>query len=508
MKEISLNKYVKKYIEDDYAMSVLYYNAKKAFIEHDFTLSGFSYFFIDGRFLGESLKVLCKGNYRSTIHSLGFLLSIRLLMIDKEYMDLCEDENLIFVSKPRESFQWINYMTLIMDNWKDEEVKMIFLMMEYYYYEKELEEESKVKYRDSLVVPEYRNERKYYQYLAYKTNGVSEYVVGNNAFLESDIESYTVSENINYVGNTAFAYCSNLVTLEFEGKAMFGIFPIVECANLRRIIVPGGLKDYYKENLPYYSNIIVEKNADANETVDDDIDIEIVHVDHPSAEPYTDVEISSNVAFPVAVQEEEREPIDFKILQKVFDKKATSYKYFWMLAIISLAKESKQLSISFNDLIIRMAALAWPVVFEYDIDLGSNDMIKSYMEQVVKKTSLIKAASSNVVEKYLLKHYSSQGVDKVLAPLMKNVPYRFLSPWIKYTTDEEVIEKSCSRNFNGPYAIHSKYIVLDEEWWEYIEENYQEVYDFVKKSFIAYAKKYNNDMKLVKLMTNGWQLIK
>ena len=28
------------------------------------------------------------------------------------------------------------------------------------------------------------------------------------------------------------------------------------------------------------------------------------------------------------------------------------------------------------------------------------------------------------------------------------------------------------------------------------------------RSFIAYAKKYNNDMKLVKLMTTGWQLIK
>ena len=55
---------------------------------------------------------------------------------------------------------------------------------------------------------------------------------------------------------------------------------------------------------------------------------------------------------------------------------------------------------------------------------------------------------------------------------MKNVPYRFLSPWIKYTTDEDVITKSCSKHFTGPYAIHSDNIVFDEDWWEYIEQLY------------------------------------
>ena len=71
-----------------------------------------------------------------------------------------------------------------------------------------------------------------------------------------------------------------------------------------------------------------------------------------------------------------------------------------------------------------------------------------------------------------------------------------------------MIEKSCAKSFNGLYAIHSKYIVLDEEWWEYIDAHYLEICDFAMRSFITYAKKYNSDMKLVKLMTTGWQLIK
>lgn len=477
MKEISLYTFVTKNLEDEYAMNVFYQSVKSDMIVHNFNLSSCSYFFIDGRFLGESLKVSSKANYRTTVHSLILLLSLRLLMINHKYLKLCEDDSLLFISKPRESFQWINYMTLIMDNWDDDEVQMIFQMMEDYYYDEELSDEEKEEFIKSISLPEYRNERKYYEYLASQTQGVSDTIIGNNAFVEAKIEKFTINKDIVYVGNTAFAYCDNLQTLEFEGKPMFGKFPIVECNNLQKIIVPDGLVSYYRDILPFCKDII-SNNVDIEET---------------------------NVQ---SVQEEERNPIDFKSLQTVFDKKASSYKYFWLMAIISLAKENNHLSISFNDITIRMAAMAWPIVFENEIDLGSTDMMKKYLEEVVKKTTLIKAASSNVVENYLLQHCSSQGVDKVLAPLMKNVPYRFLSPWVKYTTDDEVRGTSCSKHFNGLYALHSNYIVLDEEWWEYIDSHYIEVCDFAMKSFLSYAKKFNNNIKLLKLITTGWPLIK
>ena len=520
MKETSLITYVKKYIEDDYAMDVFYYSVKKAFVDKDFSLYGFSYFYIDGRFLGDSLKIKSTGNYRTPVHSLALLLSLRLIMIDHEYLKLCEDDSLVFISKPRGTFQWINYMSLIMDNWDDEEVKMLFEMMENYYYDDEFSDEEKTVFSKSIVTPEYRNERTYYDSLAKTTKGVSDTIIGNNAFIEAKIKSYTVPKDIVYVGNTAFAYCDELETLEFEGKVMFGVFPIIECNSLKHIVVPSGMKSYYAEALPYYKDIVKDKSDNEGVEVDVSIqhekpradivepEIEHVYVDIPSADPYTETEVSPSDNTTATIQEEEREPIDVKTLQTVFDKVASSYKFFWMMAIISLAKEKHHLAISFDDITIRMAAMAWPIVFEDDIDLGHSDIMKSYLEGVVKKTKLIKGATSNVVENYLKQHYTSQGVDKILSPLMKNVPYRFLSPWIKYTTDAEVIEKSCAKSFNGLYAIHSKYIVLDEEWWDYIYANYNDICDFAMRSFIAYAKKYNNDMKLVKMMTTGWSLIK
>ena len=67
MKETSLITYIKKNVEDEYAMNVFYYTIKKSFVERNFSLHGFSFFFIDGRFLGEAIKVSSNANYRTPL---------------------------------------------------------------------------------------------------------------------------------------------------------------------------------------------------------------------------------------------------------------------------------------------------------------------------------------------------------------------------------------------------------------------------------------------------------
>lgn len=529
MKNISLLKYVKEHVEDEYAMNVFYYSIKKMFSENDFSLADFSSFYIDGRFLGDSLNITFKAKYKTRKHSLALLLSLRLLMLNPKGIQLCEDDSLVLLSRPRDSFQWVEYMSFILDNWDDDEVKMLYSLLEDSFYDEEPTDEEKEEFIHSIVAPEFRNEKVYYKNIAKKTNGVGNGVIGNNAFVDAEIRKYVVTKDINYIGNTAFSYCSNLEILVFEGRVLFGVFPIIECKKLKQIVVPTGLSDYYKECLPYYKDLITEENSDTKEadiTVHsentskdfkkksespsvqvDDSGIEHVYVDIPSADPYIENEVGQEVKHDVLIQEKKKS-IDINKFNTVFDKKATSYKYFWLMAIISLAKEKNNLTLHYKDITIRMAAMAWPIVFDNEIDLGSRDMMHRYLDEVVKKTTLITTASSAVVEKYLIQHYTSQGIDKILAPLMKNVPYRFLSPWIKFTTTEEVVEKSLKTNFDGLYSIHPDNITLSDEWWNYIKENYSDVCDFAMRSFISYAKQYNNDMKLLKLMTSGWSLVK
>ena len=152
--------------------------------------------------------------------------------------------------------------------------------------------------------------------------------------------------------------------------------------------------------------------------------------------------------------------------------------------------------------------MAWPIVMEYGIDLGKQAMLKNYLIEINQKARFIKGVSCKVVESHLKLYFIAKGYDKILFPLLANVPYRFLSPWIPFTTKEEVIEKSMLDRFDGLYSLDEDGIVLNKEWWGYISTHYQEIYDFTYKSFLAYAKQYNNDIVLLSFMTNGWSFIK
>jgi hypothetical protein len=494
MKHIPLARFIKDSVEDEYTMNVFYSIVKRSFVDNDFSLSNVSSFYIDGRFLGEALDITSRVRYKTVQHALAFMLSVRLIMNEHHLTNWCEDDYLLLSPRTSESFQWVDYISIILDNWGDEEVKMLYSMLEKCHYDEQFSVDEKECFEQSILVPEYKNELVFYKSVAEKTVGVANNVIGNNTFLDSDIEEYVITKDVEYVGDTAFAYCENLETLEFEDKVLLGIFPIIECPKLKRIVVPTSLVDYYKENLSFYNKLICDKKGFIP-TVEQEKEEETIQ----------DV---SGVDTPREENEEVTIPVDTSKLYKVFDKKATSYKYFWFLAIVSLTKEKDSLVLSYKDIIIRMAAMAWPIVFEYEIDLGRIDRLTAYLEEIVRKTSLIKTASSNVVNSYLSQHYASQGIEQILSPLLKNVPYRFLSPWISYTTDADVIEKSQAKGFNGMYALYPKNITLNKEWWDYIQSNYDDVCDFAIQSFKSYVKQYNSDINLLKLMMYGWPLIK
>ena len=490
MKTISLVTYIKRYIEDEYAMGVFYNCIKKLFVDNDFSLFELSSFYIDGRYLGEDINVTFRPNkYKNNRYSLSLLLSVRLLMLNPKYVNLCSDEDLIFMPRPTESFLWIGYMSIILANMKDGEINMLYSMLESIFYHDCFSYEEKEKFRESIVVLEYKNEKTYYNSIARETNGPANGVIGNCSFFEQDITRYVVPQDIKYVGDTAFSFCDKLETLVFENKVFFGVFPIIECPKLRQIVVPTDLIGYYKESLPYYANIICDKeSAFLPEIINDNM-------------------LESNKESTIGCLEATYKSIDNKKLEEVFENRVTSYKFFWFLAIISLIKEKGNLHVSHEDIIVRIAAMAWPIVFKYEINLGSVDMIKNHLNDIIFNTSITKVASSTNVENYLLRNYSFHKINRFLTPLLKNVPYRFLSPWITFTTNEDVIEKSRAKNFDGMYALYPNHIEFNDDWWKYINTNYDQVCNFAILSFKNYLRQYNSDLKLLPIMTNKWPLI-
>ena len=299
------------------------------------------------------------------------------------------------------------------------------------------------------------------------------------AFEDSCLQSISLPKTIGMLETNIFDGCKDLTNLtiyiedpnEIEAHDdCFEGFNKSQC----KLIVPDGCRDKYSSHVLFKDFLSIEEISDA----------ENEEVKKPSV------------------------PIDPNMLEKIFEKKATSYKYFWFMAIISLAKEKNSLTISYKDILIRMAAMAWPIVFEYDIDLGNGDMIPKYLREIVKETTLSEQFPSKVVEAYMTVYYESEGIDKILEPLLKNVPYRLLSPWIRYTTDEEVIEKSNSGDYACLYALREDCLILNEEWWDYIKSRYTKICNSCERSFITYIQPRNKQHnKLTKFMSKGWSLI-
>lgn len=314
--------------------------------------------------------------------------------------------------------------------------------------------------------------------------------------------------------------------IELDPVLIERLLPLVRGVDFPDIIsIIKQIRDYYPEKVTEkmtpadWTNLIDStkwQKRRGRKSADTKAKVETVNSVKEEAEPLESILTENNdiknegTSYDEVVPQNEnsaRLVVNRKLLDAAFDKKVTSYKYFWFVAIISLIKQRGKLTISYDDILIRMVALAWPIVLNDGIDLGDRDMLAKYLKDIQRKTYLISGASGKVVESSLYDYYYTFGIVDVLSPLLNNVPYRFLSPWVKYTSNEEVVKASQNTDFSGPYVINTDGIVFNLDWWNYIEAHYNEICSFTYKSFLNYAKLYNNELKLLKLMRSGWNMI-
>jgi len=258
MIKTQLLKYIKASIEDEYAMGVLYYSVKDAALKNGLAFETTTSIDIDGRFLGETIQIGINNRFQSQIKTVALLLSIRALMLDKCYLKCCADDSLIFTSSVIGKFQWVELTTIIRECMDDDEFYRLYDIFEDLYFDESITEESIVELKDGLTVPEYRGLEKFFKIIASSNEGIVEGVICDNAFINEDFETFIVPTDVAYIGNTAFSYCPNLSMIRFTNKVSFGVFPIVECKKLSRIVVPTELVDYFKEELPYYKSIVTD----------------------------------------------------------------------------------------------------------------------------------------------------------------------------------------------------------------------------------------------------------
>lgn len=474
LKIIQLLQFIKSNINDEYSMQVLNYTLRRL-ITHPMPKEQAFYVGVEKGFFEETIGIGVFKNFSRASKLLPILMSIRALSINPDFVDLCRSNELIFEAS-FVSYDWRYLIPVIKECAFDEDFNNLFSMFNSYYKkgsftEQELQlfekysEAPKAKYRNKVLAEE----------ATALSGDFNDSIIGNNAFLcNDDLIEYEIGESIQFVGDTAFAFCKNLREITIAPKNLaFGKFPIIECPSLMKILVPNGCLEYYAAQLPFYKGIIAEVGNQLE--TDTEPEIEIVE------------EVRTKAKVP---------PIDNQKIYQVFEKRATSYKFFWLASILSILKRTDKLSITMEDLVIEMVSMAWPIMYQYDISLGSRDMLKNMGDKLISN-GVLRADYDTSEVRSILKN-RIKGIKSIIIGLLKNVPYRFLSPWIHYTSDSDVIVKSQKSDFGTPYAIHDDFILLDEDWHEYFITNSERVKSFIISEFYSYLKNYNTELKLLK----------
>lgn len=172
----------------------------------------------------------------------------------------------------------------------------------------------------------------------------------------------------------------------------------------------------------------------------------------------------------------------FVRLSQVYKNTVATYKFYWFISIVELFCLQEKRKIDFGEIIIRMIANAWYPIHYFRLSFGRSDSLYQAIISIHNITGLPIDSNKEEIHCKLLNEFSNPEIIKCLRVFSLNVPYRFLSPWIGYTNDIDVILRSQTYENNCPYEIlideNEKYIVINPSWEDYLKENYKIILDF------------------------------
>lgn len=169
-------------------------------------------------------------------------------------------------------------------------------------------------------------------------------------------------------------------------------------------------------------------------------------------------------------------------LGRIFRSTSATYKFFWFISLMQIHAKRKDLKVSVWDLVIRMVANAWYPIHYFRLSFGKSDSLYDIVKALQRLTGIPIDANNDVVIAGLTSRLNDKQIKEILNTLTLNVPYRFLSPWIKYLSDEDVIARS-QRYENGClYSLYKGngdfYLLLNPIWDAYLHTHYNILMDF------------------------------
>ena len=176
-------------------------------------------------------------------------------------------------------------------------------------------------------------------------------------------------------------------------------------------------------------------------------------------------------------------------LSRIFENTTATYKFYWFVAIMDIVVKEHKTRISFWEIIAGLIAESWYPIHYFKLSFGKSDSLFVKSLEIQKEYQISIESDKEKIKNLLVDNLKE--TKKFLKIFSRNVPYRFLSPWIRYTYDEEVIAKSQLFENNALYAIYNDEIVINDLWVEYLTKHYKILRDFAFWNLTEFLQKRN-----------------
>ena len=183
--------------------------------------------------------------------------------------------------------------------------------------------------------------------------------------------------------------------------------------------------------------------------------------------------------------------LEISRLVQIYNNTVATYKFYWFISLLDIFIKTGKRQISFWEIIVGMIAEAWYPIHYFRLSFGKSDSLYNQIIELQKELNIPIDANKSDIKKQIVNNIDNQRIKSLLRVFTLNVPYRFLSPWISYTTDIEVVNLSQSFSNNCFYAIRNETIEINPKWEQYLNDNYLILRDFTFWNLTVFLQKRN-----------------
>jgi len=195
--------------------------------------------------------------------------------------------------------------------------------------------------------------------------------------------------------------------------------------------------------------------------------------------------------------------LDIRRLTQIYNNTVATYKFYWFVSILDIVVKEQKRQISVWEIIIGMITEAWYPIHYFRLSFGKSDSLFDRIIAIQQQLNIPIDINKDELKLLLLKQLDNREFKRTIRIFKQNVPYWFLSPWIKSYEIREVMFLSQQWINNCPYAIRGEKIEINPNWEQYLNDNYLILRDFTFWNLTVFLQKRNPNVpdvpsKLVK----------